>query len=76
MKKRVSAETWQEEMLCRGVKVEGAVFGAFDVSVHVGEKPEVSNQKPDGELWLGIDFGYANPFVCLWIFANEDGVFV
>ncbi|HWB54014.1 MAG TPA: hypothetical protein VG722_07470, partial [Tepidisphaeraceae bacterium] len=76
MKQRVSAETWAAEMMCRGVKTEGAVFGAFDVGVHVGEKPEDRSQKPEGELWLGIDFGYANPFVCLWIFAGEDGVYV
>jgi hypothetical protein len=72
MKKRVSGETWQSEMLCRGVKVEGAVFGAFDPVHHVVAQSDGDR----GELWLGIDFGYANPFVCLWIFANEDAVFV
>lgn len=76
MKKRVSEETWRAEILCRGVKVEGAVFGAFDLAVHVGEKAEAGSEKPEGELWLGMDFGYANPFVCLWIFTGEDLVYV
>jgi hypothetical protein len=76
MKKRVSTETWAAEMMCKGVKVEGAVFGNFDPAVHVREKPETGGQWSADELWLGIDFGYANPFVCLWIFADEHRVFV
>lgn len=71
MKTRVSVETWKSEMLCQGVKVEGAVFGAFDANVHISDAHDNA-----GQLWLGIDFGYANPFVCLWIFADEHGVFV
>jgi len=46
------------------------VFGAFDPQIHVQENPPVSGGH---EVWLGIDFGYASPFVCLWIAAYGDG---
>jgi hypothetical protein len=29
--------------------------------------------RPDGELYLGIDFGYRNPFACLWVQPIERG---
>uniref|UniRef100_A0A7C3SIK2 Terminase large subunit gp17-like C-terminal domain-containing protein n=1 Tax=Desulfobacca acetoxidans TaxID=60893 RepID=A0A7C3SIK2_9BACT len=33
----------------------------------------VFGYNPDGELYLGIDFGYRNPFACLWIQPIEGG---
>jgi hypothetical protein len=63
MKRRVSRETWESEMLCRRPSTEGSVFGSFDMDVHVKEVEGKAN-------WLAVDFGYANPFVCLWI-ADE-----
>jgi hypothetical protein len=30
-------------------------------------------RSPGGELYLGIDFGYKNPFACLWIQPIERG---
>lgn len=69
MKGRVSQETWDSEMLCRGVSVTGSVFGGFDPAVHV-----VDCEPPAGARWtLAIDFGYHNPFVCLWIAETADG---
>ena len=29
--------------------------------------------RPKGELYLGIDFGYRNPFACLWLQVIERG---
>ncbi|HEV7300833.1 MAG TPA: hypothetical protein VGN72_15815 [Tepidisphaeraceae bacterium] len=91
MKRRVSTETWQAEMLCRRPSVKGCVFPSFDPSVHVreaGPLPVVSgavlsdtahsgrsvatdNGRRTTDIRLAIDFGYANPFVCLWIATHD-----
>jgi hypothetical protein len=33
----------------------------------------VFDYRPDGELYLGIDFGYRNPFACLWVQPLDRG---
>lgn len=66
MKRRVSHETWQAEMLCRRPAVQGCVFPGFDPMVHVVEK-----LPPATSVCLAIDFGFHAPFVCLWI--ADDG---
>ncbi len=66
IKQRVSLEKWQTEMLCRRPSVSGMVFPNFSVDVHVKEVEGKAN-------WVAVDFGYANPFVCLWI-CDEGGV--
>ncbi|MGC8817697.1 MAG: hypothetical protein ACP5PX_07975 [Candidatus Hadarchaeum sp.] len=33
----------------------------------------VFDYRPEGELYLGIDFGYKNPFACLWIQPIDRG---
>ena len=51
---------------------EGAVYDEFDEDIHVHKGP-----MPAGwERWTavaGIDFGYTNPFVCLWGALDPDG---
>lgn len=75
MKRRVSIETWQAEMLCRRPSARNCVFPAFDPAVHV--RHDIDAPADGAELWLAIDFGFANPFVCLWIIAAPGGgVFV
>ncbi|MGF1632490.1 MAG: hypothetical protein ACFCVE_01460 [Phycisphaerae bacterium] len=69
LKQRVSKETWQAEMLCRRPGVAGCVFPGFDPAVHVRETVpghEV-DEEDEGEFRLGVDFGFANPFVALWV---------
>ncbi len=67
MKGRVSIETWESEMLCRRPSTRGRVFASFDEDVHVrafvGEARDVA---------IGVDFGYAAPFVALWIVTSGD----
>jgi hypothetical protein len=68
MKKRVSRETWEAEILCLRPATRGAVFPHFDPAVHVRDRV------PGGAaLYLGVDFGFAAPFVCLWILEAPDG---
>ena len=88
IKRRSSIETWQAEMLCLRPSQKGCVFRTFDESVHVvGELPVVSCQLPENSeaftdnyslatgnsLSLALDFGYAAPFVCLWIVGGASG---
>jgi hypothetical protein len=66
MKRRVSLEVWESEMLCRKLSSKDSVFKTFDESIHVRES--VPWPHPSELLtWLAMDFGYVNPFVCLFI---------
>lgn len=69
MKQRVSLDTWQTEMLCLRPATRGSVFPSFDPDIHCAD-PTLA----DHELFLAIDFGFAAPFVCLWIRSDRDGV--
>jgi hypothetical protein len=78
IKRRSSKESWESEMLCLRPSQKGRVFGTFDVETHV--RPTLPPVDPDrtelvkGEgLYLGIDFGFRNPFVCLWIRRDRYG---
>jgi hypothetical protein len=57
-------------MLCLRPSLENAVFAEFDLSLHV--RPVEYN--PNLPLYRAIDFGFVNPFVCLWIQVDNDGV--
>jgi hypothetical protein len=68
MKRRVSRDTWEAEMLCRRPSVRGCVFPNFNPDRHVRETvPSLA------AIDLSIDFGFSNPFVCLWIGTRDDG---
>jgi hypothetical protein len=67
IKRRVSRETWEAELLCRRPTREGRVFPHFSRELHVREF------EPRGDLDLGVDFGFRNPFVALWIERTPSG---
>ncbi|MCX5655423.1 MAG: hypothetical protein NTY65_12315 [Planctomycetota bacterium] len=67
-KSRASRAAWEAEMLCLRPSAEGLVFSEFDPRRHVA--PVAYN--PSLPLYRAIDFGYANPFVCLWVQADEN----
>lgn len=72
MKQRVSRETWEAEMLCARPSAQGSVFPSFKFEIHVCENVE---SNPEGALLsLALDFGFAAPFVCLWVRTFADGV--
>lgn len=55
----------------RWAAAEGLVYSAFSEDVHV-----VSELPPGSKDWprvRSIDFGYTNPFVCLWAAVDPDG---
>ena len=49
--------------------LENVVFADFDPEVHVAE----IYYDPNLPLYRAIDFGFVNPFVCLWLQTDMDG---
>ena len=68
--RRSSRAGFESEMLCLRPSLENAVFAEFDPAVHVGPV----GYNPVLPLYRAIDFGFVNPFVCLWIQVDGDGV--
>ena len=56
-------------MLCKRPSLENVVFDEFDLAVHV----KAVDYSADLPLYRSLDFGYVNPFVCLWIQVDGDG---
>lgn len=67
---RASRAGWEAEMLCKRPNLEDVVFAEFDPVIHVKQ----IDYDPNLPLYRTIDFGFVNPFVCLWIQTDEDGV--
>ena len=69
--KRSSRAAFESEMLCRRPSLENVVFDEFDPDIHVG----AVDYDSDLPLYRAIDFGFVNPFVCLWIQVDNQGRF-
>lgn len=71
--RRSSRAGFEAEMLCLRPTLENVVFSDFDPALHVAPV----HFHPMLPLYRAIDFGYVNPFVCLWLQTDDDGrVFV
>jgi len=68
--RRSSRAGWEAEMLCIKPSLDNVVFGEFDPGVHV--RPV--DYDPNLPLYRTLDFGFINPFVCLWVQVDHDGV--
>jgi len=68
--RRSSRAGFESEMLCKKPNLENVVFDDFDLDKHVCEL----NYNPALPLYRTLDFGFINPFVCLWIQVDDDGV--
>ena len=68
--RRASRAGWEAEMLCKRPSLENVVFDEFDPGVHVGPVDYDSNLP----MYRALDFGFVNPFVCLWIQVDDGGV--
>lgn len=68
--RRASRAAWEAEMLCKRPSRENVVFDEFDADVHVGAVDYDLNLP----LYRSLDFGFVNPFVCLWIQVDQAGV--
>ncbi len=67
--KRSSRQLWETEMLCRRPSLESVVFDEFEPSSNVRQ----IDYNPNLLLYRAIDFGFVNPFVCLWIQTDGEG---
>jgi hypothetical protein len=68
--RRASRAGWESEMLCRRPSLENVVFDEFDPSAHVRRVDYDANLP----VYRTIDFGFVNPFVCLWLQVDNDGI--
>lgn len=55
---------YERFVLGRWIGLEGLVYPNFDPTVHVIDRFHLD---PSWRRWRAIDFGYQNPFVCLWV---------
>ncbi|MEC9373938.1 MAG: hypothetical protein VYC34_08845, partial [Planctomycetota bacterium] len=71
MKRRVSNDTWQSEMLCIRPARQDLVFPEFNPELHVvhDDPPPTS-----GVPLCAMDFGFRSPAVILWANLDDDGV--
>jgi len=60
---RSSRPAWEAEMLCLRPRADRLVFAEFDPARHVA----AVGYHAGLPLYRTLDFGYANPFVCLWV---------
>ncbi len=67
--RRSSRQSWQAEVLCERPLNDNLVFGDFSRGLHV--RP--LDFDPQLPLYRAIDFGFVNPFVCLWIQTDYEG---
>jgi len=68
--RRASRAGWEAEMLCKKPSRENVVFDEFDPATHVQQL----DYDPNLPLYRTLDFGFVNPFVCLWIQVDEQGI--
>jgi len=68
--RRASRAGWESEMLCKRPSLENVVFDEFDPAIHVASV----DYDPNLPLYRSLDFGFINPFVCLWIQVDGKGV--
>jgi len=66
--RRASRAGWEAEMLCKKPSLENVVFAEFDPAIHV----KSVDYNPDFPLYRSFDFGFVNPFVCLWIQVDDE----
>ncbi len=67
--RRASRAGFEAEMLCKKPNLENVVFADFDPDVHI--KPfDFDDNLP---IYRSLDFGFANPFVCLWLQVDDEG---
>ncbi|HIJ66902.1 MAG TPA: hypothetical protein HPP87_01060 [Planctomycetes bacterium] len=67
--RRASRAGFESEMLCRRPLLENVVFAEFDPALHV----EPVDYDRDLPLYRALDFGFVNPFVCLWLQVDSSG---
>ncbi len=68
--RRASRAGWESEMLCKRPNRENTVFDEFKPAEHVRQV----DYDPNLPLYRTLDFGFVNPFVCLWVQVDGNDV--
>ena len=68
--RRASRAGFEAEMLCVRPSLENVVFAEFDPNLNV----RLADYDPNLPLYRTLDFGFVNPFVCLWIQIDAGGI--
>jgi hypothetical protein len=68
--RRSSRSAFESEMLCIRPSLENVVFAEFEPDIHITPV----DYNPALPLYRAIDFGFVNPFVCLWIQVDGSGI--
>lgn len=69
--KDMSDEDFEEQVRGRPAPKAGRVYAGFDRGIHVESwRPEWP--KPTWRRGRAIDFGFSDPFACLWVAEDED----
>lgn len=66
---------WRKARLRHGLWVgaEGMIFEEWDPKIHVVKRKELPKGYNDFWRVRGIDFGFVDPFVCLWAAVDDEG---
>jgi hypothetical protein len=73
LKQKVSKDSWEAEALCLRAKRSGLVYKDYwNEDIHVVADFDIPF---DWKRFRALDFGVANPFVCLYIAQSPDDVF-
>ncbi|MGE0433281.1 MAG: terminase family protein [Planctomycetota bacterium] len=65
--------TFNEQYLGMFVRGTGLVYPEFNRRTHVFDDRDLPGGWRDWPVWRGIDFGYRNPFVCVWMAKDDEG---
>ena len=71
-KRRVSAEQWDAEMMCRRPRRSDSVYPRFDPERHASHR-EPPRPTEEAEIVAGMDFGLRSPTVVLWAMVWRSG---
>lgn len=73
IKSQHSGKVFQQEIMAEFVTMQGLIY-PYDSDLHeFPHDPEMKQIPPQGEMIAGIDFGYKDPFVHLWVWKGYDG---
>ena len=65
----LTTQTFAEQFAGEFVTPHGRVYAEFNPALHVG----VASPAPGSQVFKGIDFGYTNPFACIWGYIDDHG---
>lgn len=72
MRRGMSEERWKREQECEFIAEGGQVYKSFGRDSHIVD-PADFPIRPTMRFYRGIDWGWSNPFVHLWVASWDEG---